>query len=351
LAKVGPIISSGGAAAAVAAGLSAAEIGSDIGGSIRVPAHFCGIYGHNPSYGLVPLAGHIPPPPGSLAELPMATIGPLARSAFDLKLMLDVMAMPTPSEIVGRPPLARRAPREQIRDFRIAVWADDNDYPIEPSYMAAIAEFTDTVRRLGAKVVTVSPPVNPEESREVYALTLFGMWAASLSDEIYEVYASAARTAPPDDRSWRALVGRGSAQSLRDWNRLVERREQMRQKWATFFEDFDVLICRVISALAFRHTPVGTDHTGQLRARVDIGSRSIGYLDLLLWPGVITLPKLPSTVVPLPHKVDHRPAGVQLVSAYLDDDSSLRLAQLLETEIGGFVPPQMTYAASPPPGD
>jgi amidase len=170
------------------------------------------------------------------------------------------------------------------------------------------------------------------------------MWAASLSDELYETYASAARSALPDDRSWQALMGRGSTQSLRDWNRLVERREQICQKWAAFFEDFDVLICPVISALAFRHTPVGTDHTGQLRATVDIGNGSIGYLDLLLWPGVITLPKLPATVLPLPGKVDQRPAGVQLVSAYLDDESSLRLAQLLENAIGGFVPPDPVAA-------
>lgn len=332
--------SSGGAATAVAAGFTAAEIGSDVGGSIRVPAHFCGVYGHNTTYGIVPLAGHIPPPPGSLVELPMATIGPIARSAFDLELLLEVMSTPAPTESFARPLRSRAARHERIDDFRVAVWADDDAYPIEPSYRRAINEFAETLRRLGAEVTTVAPPIAPEESREIYALTLFGMWAASLPEDLYETYASAARSTLPDDRSWHALMGRGSAQSLRDWSRLTERREQCRQKWAAFFDDYDVLICPVTSALAFKHMPVGTDHSGQLRASVDIGGRPIGYLDLLLWPGVITLPKLPSTVVPLPQMVEGRPAGVQLVAAHLNDATSLRLAQLIEEAVGGFVRPR-----------
>jgi amidase len=331
--------SSGGAAAAVASGMSAAEIGSDIGGSIRVPAHFCGLYGHNPSFGLVPLRGHIPPTPGSVAELPMAVAGPIARSAFDLELLFDALAVPGDLDRKGK--TWRLPPPRQLRigDFRVAVWADNASYPVEPAYQAAIEEFADELRRVGAKVARIGPPIDPTESRELYALTLFGMWSGSLPDAVYESYASAA-CAGEDESSWAMLLSRGSTQSLRDWNRLGERREAVRYGWRRFFADYDVLICPATSVLSFRHKFVGSDHTSQLRARISVGSTEIPYLDLLLWPGVITLAKLPSTVVPLHRLVDGRPAGVQVVSDFLDDRTSLRFAQLLEQAIGGFRPPR-----------
>jgi amidase len=331
--------SSGGAAAAVAAGMSPAEIGSDIGGSIRVPAHFCGVYGHNPTFGLIPLSGHIPPPSGSLAELPMAVAGPIARSAFDLELLFNVLATPSDFDQKGKrwslPP-----PRQsRLGDFRVAIWADQASYPVDPTYLAAIDEFADELRRLGAKVSSVGAPVNPAESREVYGLTLFGMWSGGLPDDVYEKYASVAAGAASDDTSWATLLGRGSTQSIRDWNRLSERREGIRRVWRSFFADHDVLICPVTSALPFEHKFVGADHTSQLQATINIGGATICYLDLLLWPGVITLGKLPATAIPLHRLVDGRPAGVQVVSDFLEDRTTLRFAQLVEDAMGGFTPP------------
>jgi len=117
--------SSGGAAAAVAAGLTALEMGSDIGGSIRNPAHYCGVYGHKPSWGIVPDRGHLPPPPGTLASTDIGVVGPIARSAEDLALALEIVAGPDEDQAVGwrlaLPPPRRGA----LRDYRVAAWLDD----------------------------------------------------------------------------------------------------------------------------------------------------------------------------------------------------------------------------------
>ena len=119
--------SSGGAAAALAAGLTPLEVGSDIGGSIRIPAHFCGVYGHKPSYGLVPMRGHLPPPPGSLSENDSITVaGPMARSAADLELALSILAGPRSSEGKGWRLNLPPPRQQQLKDFRIALWPGDN---------------------------------------------------------------------------------------------------------------------------------------------------------------------------------------------------------------------------------
>jgi amidase len=331
--------SSGGAAVAVATGMTSLEIGSDIGGSIRVPAHFCGIFGHNPSHGLVPLGGHVPPPPGTLSELVMAVAGPMARSAYDLELALEVLAMPSALDRKGRTWHLPGPRREKLSDFRVALWADDKGPAVDPAYLHTIHAFADDLRRLGVAIVDIRPPIDVDECIDVYAAILFGMWSASLPEQIYNVYAASAADVKVSDRSWAARIGRGSTQRVREWNQIIEKRERIRQIWENFFSEFDILLCPVVATLAFEHDPSGVDHTAQLRRNVRVGNRQIPYLDLLIWPGLITLPKLPATVLPTGRFVDGLPAGVQIVSAYLEDRTTLRFAQLVEDATGGFLAP------------
>jgi amidase len=227
----------------------------------------------------------------------------------------------------------------QLADFRIALWADDKHFALDADYMSAIHRFAHDLRGLGVTVSVARPQIDPDESSDVYAEILFGMWSAGLPDEVFQAYAAAAACLDPSDRSWGARIGRGSTQTIRDWNRLGEKREQIRRVWEEFFQEYDVLVCPVLSAVAFPHDCSGVDHTAQLKRTVKVGNKEIPYLDLLLWPGVITLPKLPSTVVPIHHLVNGLPAGVQVVSAYLEDRTTLRFAQLVEDAFGGFVRP------------
>jgi amidase len=173
--------SSGGSAAALAAGITPLEFGSDIGGSIRVPAHFCGVYGHKPSYGIVSVEGHIPPPPGHLAQPELGVAGPLARSAADLELMLDVV-LGAPEFGAGgagiRLPPSRRS---GLKDFRVAVWNDAKSFPLDSSYAAAIDALVDDLGRSGVAVdVAARPAIDPARSYSIYLQALFGIIGAGL---------------------------------------------------------------------------------------------------------------------------------------------------------------------------
>jgi len=333
--------SSGGSAAALATGMTPLEVGSDIGGSIRCPAHFCGVHGHKPSLGLVSLRGHVPPAPGYLLAPEMAVAGPMARSAHDLELALDVIAAPDPLDRKGRiwrlPP-ARHA---RLRDFRVAVWADDRDYPVDPAYLAAIHGFADRLRGEGVQVDdTARPAIDPAASHDLYAAMLFGAWGMGLSDEAFAGYAAAQAGLDPADRSWAARIGRAAVQDLRSWMGRLEQREHLRRAWEAFFTGFDILLCPVMSTAAFPHDLSGADHTAQLQRQVKVGAEMRPYLDNLIWPGLITVASLPSTVLPLPGaRVEGVPVGVQTVSAYLEDRTTLRFAQCVEAAFGGFAAP------------
>ncbi|MDB5437206.1 MAG: Amidase, partial [Phenylobacterium sp.] len=143
--------SSGGAAAALATGVTALEIGSDIGGSLRIPASFCGVYSHKPTWGLVDQHGHVPPSPGSWSERDLNVVGPMARSARDLRLLLSVLE-------AG--PLAPRAPPADLKEARIALWLDEPSFPLDAEVRAAIESFAAELSAAGAEVTPIASPVH-----------------------------------------------------------------------------------------------------------------------------------------------------------------------------------------------
>jgi amidase len=319
--------SSGGPAAALAAGLTGGELGSDIGGSIRTPAHFCGVYGHKPSLGLVPMRGHIPGPPGTLAEADLAVIGPMGRSAADLDLLLDVIAGPEPDE--GRAwSLSLPACDQTLQDFRVLAWLDDPSCPVDRDVAAPLH---DTVARLRAAGVSVADgPVDGFELREVYALymqMLAAVMGGGLPEKMYKRFGWLAGTARLLRRTRPDSVGGyaiGATQSHRDWLRADEKRARLRRKWEGLFERYDLILMPVVPTTAIAHL-----HEGNLFSRkLTVNGEPRPYSELFPWISLAALLYLPATVAPV-GLANGLPVGMQIIAPYLHDRRSIRFAQLL----------------------
>jgi amidase len=330
--------SSGGSAAALAAGMTPLEFGSDIAGSIRVPAHFCGVYGHKPSYGIVSLKGHIPPPPGQLSQPELVVAGPLARSAVDLELLLDTVLGPPHFEDAGTGfhlPLPRLG---DLKSFRVAVWNDAKSFPLDSSYAAAIDALVGDISRLGVHVDTEArPAINPSESYSVYIQTLFGIIGLGLPPPDRASIIEAGHGAPAG--SYPRRVSDAVQQTLADYFKAAEQRQRLLRAWRAFFTDYDVLLCPITPTVAFPHDIARTDLAAQFDRRIVVDGRPVPYMDNLMWPGLVTVANLPATAIPTRHLVGGLPAGVQVVGPYLGDRTTLKFAQLLERELGGFMPP------------
>jgi amidase len=326
--------SSGGAAAALAAGMTALELGSDIGGSIRNPAHYCGVYGHKPSFGLVPQHGHWIP--GAHAVVDMSTCGPLARSADDLAAALGIVAGPEPIERpawrLALPPPRRTA----LRDFRVAVMIDDPSCPVDHAVGAGVQAIAEAAARAGATVDdTARPPVDTARAYALYLQLLRGATGALLGREAFDQARAQAARLDPADASVAARLLRGVVQDHRTWFQGHEERQALRAAWGAFFERHDVLLCPVVPTAAFPHD--------QKRDRVDrrllVNGREQEYNSQLFWVGLATLPYLPATVAPAGRTPAGLPVGVQIIGPYLGDRTTIELARLLAEVMEGFVPP------------
>lgn len=247
--------SSGGGAAAVAAGISGLEIGSDIGCSVRVPAHYCGLFGHKPTWGLCPMRGH------SLVNAASATdisvIGPIARSADDLAIVLDLVDQPDPAETA----LSVKLPAPRVRaidGLRVAVWASEPSQPTDAESVAKIEELAGFLRRAGAKMsLTARPAFDPVEAFQIYLRTLDAALSARMSEQVLARMREGAAHRPAEDMSADAVMVRTVDLTHRDWLRLNERRFQVRRAWSAFSQDWDVLLCPVIATPALPHMQQG----------------------------------------------------------------------------------------------
>ena len=327
--------SSGGAAAALASGMTPLELGSDIGGSIRNPAHFCGVYGHKPSHGIIPMRGHIPGPPGTLAESDLAVAGPMARSVADLQASLDVLVGPdTWSERAVNFQLPK--PRHRaLRDFRVAAWLEDPNGPISTEVGDRIQNALDLLAAAGVKIDDrARPAIDTQAGFRVYQHLLNSLMGASLTPAAREAIEARVRELDPNDSSILASTLRGSVLSHRDWLRAHEARMHMRAAWKSFFETTDVLLCPIMPTVAYPH-----DHSDFSTRTIDIDGKRHPYLVQLFWAGLTVMVYLPSTVVPLGAGPSGLPVGLQVVADYLDDHTALRFAELMEPITGGFQRP------------
>ena len=333
----GPGGSSGGSAAALAAGFTAAEFGSDIGGSIRTPAHLCGVFGHKPSYGIVPKRGHLGPAPGNLHESDLSVAGPLARSAEDLGLLLDIAAGPGWADAAGwkldLPPARAARPR----DLRVAVWIEDSFCDIDRESAALL---TDAARALEAAGAHLDWQARPDftlaEITETYLVLLHSQTGAGMPDSVRARWAEIRRNAAPDDRSHQVLQAIGGTMNVAEQLVWKERQAQLRRKWQDFFRSYDVVLAPVLMRPAFRH-----DHTSNWHKRVlEVNGVERHYMDVLIWAGPAVVSYLPASVAPVGLTSEGKPVGIQIIGPHLEDRTTIAVAGMFEEILGGFTPPK-----------
>ncbi len=326
--------SSGGAAAALATGMSALELGSDIGSSIRNPAHYCGVYGHKPSFGIVPQHGHWIP--GAHVPLDVLVCGPLARSAADLALALQVIAGPEPFD---RPAwtLKLPAPRKTaLREFRIALILEDPNCAVDRIVTDRIQGIADAAARAGARVDDKARPrIDTLRAHALYLQLLRGATGALLGEDAFAQTRAKAAQLAAHDQSYGARVLRATVQDHRRWFAAHVERQALRAAWAAFFEEYDVVLCPVAASAAFPHD--------QQRERPDrriiVNGREEDYNAQLYWAGIASLPNLPATAAPAGRTPGGLPVGVQIMGPYLEDHTTIEFARLLAEVSEGFVPP------------
>ena len=302
--------SSGGAAAAVACGMTSFEIGTDIGGSVRVPSAFCGVFGHKPSFGVIPTLGYLDEPNGGVTESDVNVFGPIARSADDLALLLGVLAGPSAERALGWRLTLPSADVSDLRSLRVAAWFDEPSIAMDAEMIAVLEAMADRLAEAG---VAVDRRARPQlDFTEAWHA---GCWliasATHISDGTHTI-------------------------SHVDWLVADRVRARRRQRWAEFFEKFDLLLCPVTLMPAFPHHQQGTWATREIL----VNGVATPYLALEAWPALIGSAYLPSTSTPVGRTAAGLPVGVQVVAPYLHDHRSIAASGLIAQLTGGYeVPP------------
>jgi amidase len=322
--------SSGGSAAAIASGMSALELGSDLGGSLRWPAHACGIFGHKSSWGLVSTHGSVPPPPNKilLRDADCLVAGPLARSAEDLALMLDIVAGPRAGP--RRTPL-KPARRGDARGLRVALWANDAFAATDSSVRAAVEEAARRLAAQGARIDDAARPgFNLAEAFELFALYNHGIIAYGLPVKLRDRLAATVSQYQKGDLSHRALQARGAWLTPGDYRDMELRRLALQRHWARFFQRFDIVLCPPAPVGAIRH-----DHRPDVHQRtIEIDGIAQPYLDFLHWSALASGPGLPATAAPVGLGPDGLPRGVQIIAAMDEDLTAIAAAAMIAPSAG-----------------
>ena len=325
--------SSGGSAAATAAGLSALEYGSDIGGSIRTPASYCGVYGHKPTYGIVPKRGQTTDD-AILSEGDISVVGPIARSADDLALALHITAGPDELLAPGWKLQLPKAPAS-LSGLRVAVWLDQPDLsPVDDEVRALIDAAAVALRKAGAKVNhTARPDFDPADSHETYQRLLMALMAPP--GAAYTAMVARAAALDPADHSPYAEQLRWSTCSYRAFAIAANKREHLRWAWRRFFADFDVLLAPITPTAAFPH-----DQSEPMGVRtLVVNGQETPYWSQLFWAGLAIASYLPATVAPIGPTASGLPVGVQIIGAEMADRTTIWTAGQLGRLVGGFTPP------------
>jgi amidase len=325
--------SSGGAAAALAAGLTGLEMGSDIASSIRNPAHYCGVFGHKPTYGLCSARGH------SLDDVRPASdisvIGPLARGADDLELLLSIIAKPDePADeayAVALPP----CPKRELRDFRVALVLDDEFAETDEEIRAPLRTLGEFLTSSGAQVsIDARPDFDSRKVFELYSLLLRSATADRQTDAEFARNAEMAKALPPGSDTMQAISLRAAALSHRDWLTLDAQRHVYRRRWNAWFDQFDVLLCPVLTTAAIPHmTAPPWERT------LVVNGKPQPWANQLFWAGYGGAFYLPASVAPIGMTAGGLPVGVQIIGRQYADLTCIHFARLLERNYRAFVPP------------
>jgi amidase len=330
--------SSGGAAAALAAGYVSLELGSDIGGSLRVPASFCGVLAHKPTHGIVPLRGSGPPGSPSLSvpvQVDLAVAGPMARSAGDLALALDVVAGPDNADAVAYKLVLPPPRHTNLKDFRVLVVDEHPLLPTAAAVRSALGNIADRLAKSGVKVARTNPLLpDLERAGRTYTQLLAAVFGAEFPDDVYARLQSAAAALPPDDAGLATISLRGSVMSHREWIRTDRIRTGIADRWRQFFREWDVLLCPIMPTPAFAH-----DHSDMNARRISVDGAQVPYRGQTMWSSIATLAGLPATAMPIGLSGDGLPIGMQIIGPWLEDRTTIAFAGLVEREFGGFVAP------------
>jgi len=302
--------SSGGAAAAVACGMTSFELGTDIGGSVRVPSAFCGVWGHKPSFGIIPTLGYLDEPAGGDTESDVNTFGPIARSAADLRLLLDLLAQPAHDRSAAWSLDLPEPTVTSLRGLRVAVWFDEPELEIDSDMSTVLHAAADAIERAGANVDRNARPEIDVRVAWRNGARLIGA-AASISDEV------------------------GGPLTHHQWIHMNRQRARARSAWAAFFESFDVVLCPVTIVTAFPHLQEGQWN----HRRITVNGCERDYVEIEGWPALIGSVYLPSTSVPVGRTPGGLPVGMQVVAPFLHDRTSIQVGEWIGEVIGGYQPP------------
>ncbi len=299
--------SSGGSAAALAAGFTPLELGSDLGGSIRLPSHFNGTFGHKPSFGIVPRYGHIPPMPGTMPPdlmpiIPLFVVGPMARNVEDLKLAFDILVTPVSSEDNMRKLVSPQ--RQEFKDYRVAVWLE-NPGVVDVEVLKELKAMVKVLRKSDLDIdETARPDFDIQDDILLYAAIIQYIQSNNFPES----------GLPPE---------------------LLQQQKEHEEKWEAFFEDYDVLLTPVSPTAAFTHNQEGTMETRTLM----INGFPAPYISNAYWATMAIVSGLPSTAVPIGNSESGLPIGVQIIGPKLEDKTTLNFACGLSKLMGGFSPP------------
>jgi amidase len=323
--------SSGGAAAALAARVTALEIGSDIGGSLRVPANFCGVFSHKPTWGLVPQHGHVPPRPGSWVERDLNVVGPMARSARDLRLLLSILA-------AGG--VAAKAAPADLSKARIGLWLDEALFPLDPEVRGVLEAFASELAAAGAEVVPIPSPVDARALMGAYHTLLGGVLGEDLPPavqrqmQMMRPFAKVAMKRGAGPLSTAAMALAYTA-THREWMEADAVRCRLRQEITALFDRYDAVLAPISPVAAFPH-----DHRPfQSRTLKLSTGGTIPYNSMLNWIGLATALGLPATAVPAGQTPAGLPVGAQIIGPLGGDARTLALAQAIDEDVRGFVAP------------
>lgn len=326
--------SSGGSAVAVATGMSALEIGSDIGSSIRNPAHYCGVYGHKPTFGIVPYTGHMMP--GSVAFSDITVAGPLARSAKDLTAMMGLLVGTDGTAARGLQLKLPKPVAASFKDVRVAIKLSSNVSDVDQTYQDQLIALGEFLKKKVKKIsYTAAPNFGDEEVYENFITLLRATSTKRMSDNDIAQAAEKSRELLHDDRSYVALMTRAFGLSHGAWLRANEQRHQMRLLWDQFFDDWDVMLCPAAASAAWSH-----DHVGERHERmITVNGRQVSTIDQRFWAGYSGNFYLPSTVAPIGLVGHGLPVGVQIITREYGDLLSLKMAEWIEESYYAFTPP------------
>jgi Asp-tRNA(Asn)/Glu-tRNA(Gln) amidotransferase A subunit family amidase len=317
--------SSGGEAAAIAAGMSAGGVGSDGGGSIRVPAHFTGICGLKPTPGRIPATGHYPSSAGPFASI--GVVGPMARTVGDLKLLFEVMQGPDDGDTCAAPVPLRWTSDEEVKQLKVGYFEDDGRTPVTPETSAAVRAAAESLRRSGFQVEAFRPG-GLEEARLLWrkffvtagAMLIRPMFHGRESDlsPILKQFLSWAEAEPPH-----------TGESLLDaWIR----RDALRTEFLAQMRQYPILLCPAAAIPAFRH--------GERSWKVE--GKTVEYLDAWSYAEWFNLLGNPAAVVPISNSSERLPIGVQIVGRPWEEEKVLAVAEAIEQERGPWEPPPIT---------